>query len=150
MSRFIPNRTPCGQTRREFLWQVGGGFAGLALAVWGGVGAAQPHFVDLRGVANVGREDDGVADRFERHRVDHHQGPAARALFLAMQAALQATQLGERLVALEAATDAVTVNMVSPGYVWTQLVENQIPDTMKARGLTRTPGGACRRLYSAM
>ena len=29
--RFIPNRTPCGRTRREFLWQVGGGFAGLAL-----------------------------------------------------------------------------------------------------------------------
>lgn len=32
MSRFIPNFTPCGRTRREFLWQVGGGFAGLALA----------------------------------------------------------------------------------------------------------------------
>jgi hypothetical protein len=31
MSRFVPNRTPCGRTRREFLWQVGGGFAGLAL-----------------------------------------------------------------------------------------------------------------------
>ncbi|MCA9186935.1 MAG: DUF1501 domain-containing protein [Pirellulaceae bacterium] len=31
MFRFVPNRTPCGQTRREFLWQVGGGFAGLAL-----------------------------------------------------------------------------------------------------------------------
>src|SRR5205814_7783027 len=30
-SRFIPNLTPCGRTRREFLWQVGGGFAGLAL-----------------------------------------------------------------------------------------------------------------------
>jgi hypothetical protein len=30
-SRFIPNQTPCGETRREFLWQVGGGFAGLAL-----------------------------------------------------------------------------------------------------------------------
>src|SRR5437870_189363 len=29
--RFIPNRTPCGRTRREFLWQVGGGFAGLVL-----------------------------------------------------------------------------------------------------------------------
>ncbi|MBI3863146.1 MAG: DUF1501 domain-containing protein [Planctomycetia bacterium] len=29
--RFVPNHTPCGQTRREFLWQVGGGFAGLAL-----------------------------------------------------------------------------------------------------------------------
>src|ERR1700730_16669077 len=30
-SRYTPNRTPCGRTRREFLWQVGGGFAGLAL-----------------------------------------------------------------------------------------------------------------------
>jgi len=30
-SRFIPNHTPCGNTRREFLWQVGGGFAGLGL-----------------------------------------------------------------------------------------------------------------------
>jgi hypothetical protein len=29
--RFAPNQTPCGRTRREFLWQVGGGFAGLAL-----------------------------------------------------------------------------------------------------------------------
>src|SRR5947209_15413815 len=29
--RYIPNPTPCGRTRREFLWQVGGGFAGLAL-----------------------------------------------------------------------------------------------------------------------
>ncbi|MDB5335593.1 MAG: hypothetical protein JWN70_1212 [Planctomycetaceae bacterium] len=29
--RFRPNQTPCGRTRREFLWQVGGGFAGLAL-----------------------------------------------------------------------------------------------------------------------
>ena len=40
-------------------------------------------------------------------------------------------------VALEAAKDGVTVNCISPGYVWTTLVENQIPDTMKARGLTR-------------
>lgn len=31
LSRFRPNLTPCGETRREFLWQVGGGFAGLAL-----------------------------------------------------------------------------------------------------------------------
>jgi len=29
--RFRPNATPCGRTRREFLWEVGGGFAGLAL-----------------------------------------------------------------------------------------------------------------------
>jgi Protein of unknown function (DUF1501) len=30
-SRYIPNPTPCGRSRREFLWQIGGGFAGLAL-----------------------------------------------------------------------------------------------------------------------
>jgi len=29
--RFIPNPTPCGRARREFLWEVGAGFAGLAL-----------------------------------------------------------------------------------------------------------------------
>jgi 3-hydroxybutyrate dehydrogenase len=40
-------------------------------------------------------------------------------------------------VALETAQTGVTVNCISPGYVWTPLVENQIPDTMKARGLTR-------------
>jgi len=42
-----------------------------------------------------------------------------------------------KTVALEAAKDGVTANCISPGYVWTPLVENQIPDTMKARGLTR-------------
>ena len=31
LDRFRPNRTPCGFTRREFLWQVGAGFAGLGL-----------------------------------------------------------------------------------------------------------------------
>ena len=40
-------------------------------------------------------------------------------------------------VALEAARDGVTVNCISPGYVWTPLVEKQIPDTMATRGLTR-------------
>jgi 3-hydroxybutyrate dehydrogenase len=42
-----------------------------------------------------------------------------------------------KTVALEAAKDGVTVNCISPGYVWTPLVENQIPDTMKARDMTR-------------
>ncbi len=42
-----------------------------------------------------------------------------------------------KTVALELATFGVTCNCVSPGYVWTPLVENQIPDTMKARNLTR-------------
>jgi 3-hydroxybutyrate dehydrogenase len=42
-----------------------------------------------------------------------------------------------RTLALELATRGVTANCISPGYVWTPLVENQIPDTMKARGMTR-------------
>jgi 3-hydroxybutyrate dehydrogenase len=42
-----------------------------------------------------------------------------------------------KTVALEVATHGITVNCISPGYVWTPLVERQIPDTMKARGLTK-------------
>jgi len=42
-----------------------------------------------------------------------------------------------KTLALELATFGTTVNCISPGYVWTPLVENQIPDTMKARNLTR-------------
>jgi len=41
-----------------------------------------------------------------------------------------------KTVALEVATFGITANCISPGYVWTPLVEKQIPDTMKARGLT--------------
>jgi 3-hydroxybutyrate dehydrogenase len=39
-------------------------------------------------------------------------------------------------VALEVAQQGITVNAIAPGYVWTPLVEKQIPDTMKARNLT--------------
>jgi 3-hydroxybutyrate dehydrogenase len=42
-----------------------------------------------------------------------------------------------KTVALETATDGITVNCISPGYVWTPLVERQIPDTMAARNMTR-------------
>jgi 3-hydroxybutyrate dehydrogenase len=41
-----------------------------------------------------------------------------------------------KTIALELATFGVTVNCISPGYVWTPLVAQQIPDTMKARHLT--------------
>ena len=39
--------------------------------------------------------------------------------------------------ALEVAPLWITATCISPGYVWTPLVEKQIPDTMKARGMTR-------------
>ena len=42
-----------------------------------------------------------------------------------------------KAVALETAREGITANCISPGYVWTELVERQIPDTMKTRGLTR-------------
>ncbi|MBY0382901.1 MAG: 3-hydroxybutyrate dehydrogenase [Xanthobacteraceae bacterium] len=42
-----------------------------------------------------------------------------------------------KTVALEVATFKITCNAISPGYVWTPLVEKQIPETMKARGLTK-------------
>lgn len=42
-----------------------------------------------------------------------------------------------KTIALEVATHKITVNCISPGYVWTPLVEKQIPDTMKARNMTK-------------
>jgi 3-hydroxybutyrate dehydrogenase len=42
-----------------------------------------------------------------------------------------------KTIALELAIHGITANCISPGYVWTPLVENQIPDTMAARGMTR-------------
>ena len=41
-----------------------------------------------------------------------------------------------KTVALEVAQQGITMNAICPGYVWTPLVEKQIPDTAKARGLT--------------
>jgi 3-hydroxybutyrate dehydrogenase len=41
-----------------------------------------------------------------------------------------------KTVALEVATDGITMNAICPGYVWTPLVEKQVPETAKARGLT--------------
>jgi len=41
-----------------------------------------------------------------------------------------------KTVALEVAERGITMNAICPGYVWTPLVQKQIPDTAKARGLT--------------
>lgn len=42
-----------------------------------------------------------------------------------------------KTIALELAQTGVTANCISPGYVWTPLIEGQIPDTMAARNLSR-------------
>lgn len=63
-SRYIPNPTPCRHSRREFLWQVGGGFAGLAL-------------IDL-----LGR--DGA---FGAEKKPHFEAKAKRVVFLFMNGA---------------------------------------------------------------
>jgi 3-hydroxybutyrate dehydrogenase len=41
-----------------------------------------------------------------------------------------------KTVALEVAEQGITANAICPGYVLTPLVERQIPDTAKARGMT--------------
>ncbi|WP_170574892.1 3-hydroxybutyrate dehydrogenase [Ruegeria atlantica] len=41
-----------------------------------------------------------------------------------------------KTVALEVAEEGITCNAICPGYVLTPLVEKQIPDTAKARGMT--------------
>src|SRR6476660_7450049 len=75
-SRFSPNRTPCGRTRREFLWQVGGGFAGLALIDL----LSRDHFF-----AAQAREDESDRDlNPSRVRPSHFPARAKRAVFLFM------------------------------------------------------------------
>jgi len=41
-----------------------------------------------------------------------------------------------KTIALEVAEAGITANAICPGYVWTPLVEQQIPDTAKSRGIT--------------
>jgi len=41
-----------------------------------------------------------------------------------------------KVIALEGAEHGVTCNAISPGYVWTPLVEGQLADTAKSRGIT--------------
>src|SRR5262245_30171712 len=79
-SRFIPNPTPCGRSRREFLWQVGGGFAGLAL-------------IDLLSrdgfFASKARADDGDQSAINplTPRPSHFPAKAKHAIFLFMNGA---------------------------------------------------------------
>jgi 3-hydroxybutyrate dehydrogenase len=42
-----------------------------------------------------------------------------------------------KVTALEVAAEGITCNAICPGYVWTPLVEKQIPDQMKAHNMSR-------------
>ena len=76
--RFIPNPTPCGRFRREFLWQTGGGFAGLALLDL----LSRDGFFDSRAAA--AEADDGYLLAPKR---PHFTAKAKRAVFLFMNGA---------------------------------------------------------------
>ena len=41
-----------------------------------------------------------------------------------------------KTIALEVAESGITCNAICPGYVWTPLVENQVTDTARARGIS--------------
>ena len=71
-----------------------------------------------------------------QHRLGALAGRLAVQIRLCLGQARPSTGL-TKTVALELATFGITANCISPGYVWTPLVEHQIPDTMKARNLTR-------------
>ncbi|HEV3449521.1 MAG TPA: DUF1501 domain-containing protein, partial [Gemmataceae bacterium] len=66
--------TPCGRTRREFLWQCGGGFAGTALTYL----LAEDGFF-----GNVARAASPVASPLATKN-PHYPGKATSCIFLFM------------------------------------------------------------------
>jgi hypothetical protein len=80
-SRYTPNLTPCGRTRREFLWQVGGGFAGLALIDLLG----RDGFFDGNALAAGGKA--APDDYLLAAKKPHFQAKAKHAVFLFMNGA---------------------------------------------------------------
>jgi NAD(P)-dependent dehydrogenase (short-subunit alcohol dehydrogenase family) len=90
---------------------------------------------------HVPRHPRGAAeDEGEGLGPDHQHGLGACAGRLAVQGRLCGGEHGiagiTKTVALETARNGITVNAICPGYVWTPLVEKQIPDTARARGMT--------------
>jgi hypothetical protein len=78
MQRFIPNQTPCRRTRREFLWQAGGGFTGLALI---DLLTRDGFFVDR---STAAAEHNRPGDFWLAAKPPHFPAKATRAVFLFM------------------------------------------------------------------
>src|SRR5438045_7506346 len=79
--RYRPNRTPYGRTRREFLWQVGGGFAGLALIDL----LSRDRFFSAQ--AGEAKKPDQQSRYFLAAREPHFPAKAKHAVFLFMNGA---------------------------------------------------------------
>src|SRR5204863_8884413 len=83
-NRFIPNPTPCGRTRREFLWQVGGGFAGLALI---DLLSASGFFASTAAASTLQRFNASTSSSPLAPRQPHFPAKAKRCVFLFMNGA---------------------------------------------------------------
>ncbi|MBI3467175.1 MAG: DUF1501 domain-containing protein [Planctomycetes bacterium] len=81
--RYIPNPTPCGRSRREFLWQVGGGFAGLALIDL----LSRDGFFDTLARAADGKPSSDRAPYLLSPKRPHFATQAKHAVFLFMNGA---------------------------------------------------------------
>lgn len=81
-SRFRANETPCGNTRREFIWQVGGGFAGLALLDLLG----RDGFFSQRSLADTAAQPGGSRYLLSP-KASHFPAPAKHVIFLFMNGA---------------------------------------------------------------
>src|SRR5438105_5477375 len=80
-TRFAPNTTPCGRNRREFLWEVGGGFAGLALLDL----LCRDGFFDARAAAEGPKQS--AARYLLAPKKSHFAARAKHAVFLFMNGA---------------------------------------------------------------
>src|SRR5262249_20133974 len=82
VARFANNDTPCGRTRREFLWEVGGGFAGLALV---DLLSRDGFFANCAGAAEKAKGD--AAEYLLAPKKPHFRAKAKHAVFLFMNGA---------------------------------------------------------------
>ena len=81
--RYSPNPTPCGRNRREFLWEVGGGFAGLALIDL----LTRDGFFAQQAQAAASRDGAASAQQFLAPKAPHFPVKAKHVVFLFMNGA---------------------------------------------------------------